>query len=195
MSVPGAVAGYFDLDHYRAMQAVVRGWLELVRIEPSRTPSAEDHEAVCRLLFVEARLLDQRRLDEWLGLFTADAAYWLPSDVSGADPTVTVSWEFNDRRRMEERVDRLRTGMAHSQIPPTRTVHTYSNIESIQVAPDVIHVLCNFQIQTASNAGVSVRAGWNGFILRRENGRWMIVLKRINLFDADRPQGNNSFTL
>lgn len=37
-------------------------------------------------LFREARLLDERRLDDWLALFTDDSRYWIPSGA-GADPT------------------------------------------------------------------------------------------------------------
>jgi benzoate/toluate 1,2-dioxygenase beta subunit len=42
---------------------------------------------------------------------------------------------------------------------------------------------------------ISQRAGWNGYVLRREQAQWRIVLKRVNLLDADLPQHNNSFTL
>jgi ethylbenzene dioxygenase beta subunit len=32
-------------------------------------------------------------------------------------------------------------------------------------------------------------------VLRRAGDAWRIVVKRINLYDADLPQDNNSFTL
>ena len=63
-----------------------------------------------RLLHTEARLIDGLRLEAWLALFTEDCAYWIPADVTGADPARFVSWEFNDRRRLEERVERLEGG-------------------------------------------------------------------------------------
>lgn len=190
-----AQAGYFDLAYYSRLTAIVRGWLELEEIDPSLLPEPEDADACRRLLFQEARYIDQHRLEEWLGLFTEDAAYWIAADVTGRDPARTISWEFNDRRRMEERVDRILTGKAYSQLPPTRTVHSYSNIELISAGPDEIHVLCTFEIRTLFAGEYGLKAGWNGFILRREDDQWRIVLKRINLFDADKPQTNLSFTL
>ena len=190
-----ATTGYFDLDYYENLWGIVRGWRAMAEVPEQLVPGPDDEAACRRLLHAEARLLDQERLTEWLALFTHDAAYWIPTDIETRDPRQTVAWEFNDRRRLEERVERLATGRAYSQAPPTRTTHLYTNLEMIQAAPEVMHVLCNFLIQTSLNGRVTQRAGWNGYVLRCEERAWRIVLKRIALFDADLPQANNSFTL
>lgn len=187
--------GYFDLPHYEALLATVQDWRRLGAIPDDRLPSADAYAAICRLMYLEARLLDAERLPEWLALFTTDCVYWLPTDVTGRDPRVTVAWELNDRRRLEERVERLGTGRAYSQAPPTRTTHLYTNIEALTAGEATVHVLCQFLIQTNLAGRVSQRSGWNGYVLRRVEGAWRIVVKRINLFDADLPQDNNSFTL
>jgi benzoate/toluate 1,2-dioxygenase beta subunit len=188
-------AGLFDLAFYRRMHALVVSWQGLGEIPPDRLPTLEDRAACERLLHAEARLIDGLRLEAWLALFTEDCAYWIPADVTGADPARFVSWEFNDRRRLEERVERLEGGRAFSQIPITRTVHLYSNIEMLTAGEDGMEVLCQFLIQANLLGRVSQRAGWNGFLLRRTAAGWRIVLKRIGLFDADLSQHNNSFTL
>jgi benzoate/toluate 1,2-dioxygenase beta subunit len=188
-------SGYFDLAFYRRAHDRVRRWRALAQIPEHLTPSLEDRFACERLLHAEARLIDSGQLEQWLALYTTDCAYWLPTDVEGADPARTVSWEFNDRRRLEERVERLATGKAFSQIPTTRTTHLYTNFEMMTSGPDEMEVLCNFLIQTNLAGRPSTRAGWNGFVLRRTPEGWRIVLKRIGLFDADLPQDNNSFTL
>jgi benzoate/toluate 1,2-dioxygenase beta subunit len=192
---PGEPAGVFDLAFYRRMHALVQSWQSLGEIPPDRLPSPEDRAACERLLHTEARLIDALRLEAWLALFTEDCAYWIPADVSAADPARFVSWEFNDRRRLEERVERLEGGRAFSQIPITRTTHLYTNIEMLTAGADGMEVLCNFLIQTNLCGRAGQRAGWNGFLLRRTADGWRIVLKRISLFDADLPQHNNSFTL
>jgi ethylbenzene dioxygenase beta subunit len=194
-----AVPGYFDLGYYEKLVELVSAWRRLGEIPADALPSAETYAACCRLLYTEARLLDNERLVEWLGLFTQDCVYWLPTDVDGRDPRVTVTWEMNDRRRLEERVERLSTGRAYSQAPPTRLTHLYTNIE-VMMAPsdddaETVHVLCQFLIQTNLVGRVTQRAGWNGYVLRRAGDAWRIVVKRINLYDADLPQDNNSFTL
>ena len=43
-------------------------------------PEAED------ILYSEARLLDERRYDDWLAMLTADAVYWMPCNGDGVDP-------------------------------------------------------------------------------------------------------------
>jgi benzoate/toluate 1,2-dioxygenase beta subunit len=194
-----AVPGYFDLGYYEKLVEMVAAWRGLGEVPAEALPSAETYAACCRLLFAEARLLDNERLVEWLGLFTQDCVYWLPTDVEGRDPRTTVTWEMNDRRRLEERVERLSTGRAYSQAPPTRLTHLYTNIEVMMVPSDdgaeTAHVLCQFLIQTNLVGRVTQRAGWNGYVLRRVGDAWRIVVKRINLYDADLPQDNNSFTL
>ncbi len=189
------IKGYFDLDYYDRVWRTVRAWGSLEEIPADRIPPPEEYHAVARLLYAEARLIDTGRLKEWLDLYTQDCAYWLPADNDLGDPTKIVSWEFNDRRRLEERVERLGTGRAYSQAPPTRSSHLYSNIEALTDGENGMHVLCSFLIQTNFAGHASNRAGWNGYILRKEGGRWRIVMKRINMYDADQPQENNSFTL
>lgn len=195
MTVPGARPGYFDLDFYARIQRAVRSWMTMDAI-PADSRLSSEAEWQCRaLLLQEARLIDQGRLDDWLDLFTDTGCYWLPADAAQLDPATTVSWEFNDRRRMEERVERLLTGKAYSQMPPTRTTHSYTNIELIGVSDDEVHALCNFMINTHRPEGNRLLSGWNGFILKSDGDGWLIEMKRVNLLDADSPQGNLSFFL
>lgn len=184
-----------DAAFYEHLWATVSHWRALGAVPSERVPSHETVDEVTRLLHLEARLLDQNRLAEWLGLYTDDCVYWIPADVDNRDPRVTVSWELNDRRRLEERVERLGTGRAYAQVPITRTARLLSNIEVFTADAGDLHVLCNFLIQTHRAGEASARAGWTGYVLRREEGSLRIVLKRINLFDADLPQSNNAFTL
>lgn len=82
------------------------------------------------LLFEEADLLDQWRLDEWLALFTEDAHYHVPpSDVDGdtADPETSLFYIIDDRVRMGERVARLKKIGAHSEHPRSKVRHLVSN--------------------------------------------------------------------
>ena len=90
-------------------------------------PAVRDHFR--RLLEREARLLDQLRFDEWLALFAPECIYWVPATVTGGDPRREVAISFDDRRRLEDRIYRLRTGYAWSQAPKSRTVRMISNVE------------------------------------------------------------------
>ena len=79
-------------------------------------------------LYREARLLDERRFDEWLTLFTVDGLYWVPAEDS-PDPYAKVSLIHDDALRREERVFRITRTTAHSQDPASRTLHLVSNVE------------------------------------------------------------------
>jgi len=195
MTVPGAITGYFDLPYYERMRGIVSSWRELEQIEPGMWPDRETSDFCKSLILYEARLIDQRRFEEWLDLFSDRAAYWVPADVNGDDPARNVTWELNDRRRLEERVERIATGKAYSQLPPTRTVHSYSNIEMIKSSEDEVHVLCNFIISTSRLDDHKTLSGWNGYIIKNVLGEWKIELKLVSLFDSDKPQGNISFFL
>jgi 3-phenylpropionate/cinnamic acid dioxygenase small subunit len=112
---------------------------------------AED--AVCRaverFLYREARLLDERRFDEWLALLADDIRYWVATrsnryprrskaiailapdryvedDMPRAGELAILD---ETRATLAMRVERLDTGMAWAEDPPSRTRHLISNIE------------------------------------------------------------------
>ena len=76
----------------------------------------------------EARLLDDGRFEEWLGLFTADAWYWVPSQPDQANPRDMVSLIYDDRRLLETRVRRLASPRIYSQEPRSRTTRIVANV-------------------------------------------------------------------
>ncbi len=102
-----------------------------------------------QLLYREARMLDSRRFHQWLELFTDDVRYWMPIR-SNRYPASSKAITILDGSRYEEeelskenelaildenkdsltrRVQRLDTGMAWAEDPPSRTRHIISNIE------------------------------------------------------------------
>lgn len=149
------------------------------------------------LLSVEARLLDQRAYQPWLGLYLDECAYWIPSGIPAPDPRSDVTLEFHDRRRLLDRAARLETGFAYSQYPASRTSRQWSGLE-VWPSPgrdDEWRARCNFTLAEFRNGFSRLLAGWNGFVLREADGELRIAVKQINLIDCDRPQGNNSFFL
>lgn len=79
------------------------------------------------LLIHEARLLDERRLDEWNALFTEDGVYWIPLDEN--EPIATSASVIHDTPlRREERVHHLLHNTFPAQSPHSRTLHFISNV-------------------------------------------------------------------
>ena len=75
-------------------------------------------------IFHEARLLDERRWDEWRALFTVDGRYWVPLQGGAqADDGAHNSIADEDRLLLSLRIERLKNPRAHSQHPPSTCQH------------------------------------------------------------------------
>ena len=83
----------------------------------------------------EARLLDERRFEEWLELFAADGYYWAPARYEQSDPYNEISLIFDDRSMMKNRIDRLRHPKIHAQTPASRAVRQVANFQ-IEIQDD-----------------------------------------------------------
>src|SRR5664279_1914263 len=71
----------------------------------------------------EARLLDEKRYEEWNALFTDDAFYWVPLTPGQPDGVDHTSHLYEDKLLRELRIERLKSPRAFSQQPPTRSHH------------------------------------------------------------------------
>ncbi len=104
----------------------------------------EDVEA---LFYEEAALLDAWRLDDWLGLLTADARYLVPpNDVPDGDPRDTLFTIADDIRRIRGRVKRLNSEDAHAERPRSRTRRLVSNVRIVGRDGDELVAEANFAV-------------------------------------------------
>lgn len=104
-------------------------------------PQVED------LLYLEARLLDEWRLDEWLQLYTRDARYVVPAtDTPDGDPDRDLVLIDDDRARMQSRVERLNSRRAYREYPHSNTRHMVSNVELGVRADNVLGVMAAFAV-------------------------------------------------
>src|SRR2546426_4832421 len=127
------------------------------------------------LLEREARLLDQLRFDDWLAMYTPECLYWVPATPEGGDPRHEVAISFDDRRRMEDRIFRLRTGYAWSQAPKSRTVRAISNVEVFATAEGFARMVrSNFLISEFRVDGMRFLSGWCGHRFVQSAERWQI---------------------
>jgi 3-phenylpropionate/cinnamic acid dioxygenase small subunit len=149
-----------------------------------------------RLLEREARLLDQLRYDDWLAMYAPECVYWVPSTPKAGDPRREIAIMFDDRRRLEDRVYRLRTGFAWSQAPASRTVRLVANVEVFATARDDARMLrSNFLISEFWGDETRQLTGWSGHRVMRNGGGWTIVAKQVNLIECDQSIRNPSIIL
>ncbi len=156
-----------------------------------------------QFLYREARLLDQRQFHQWLELFTDDLRYWMPMR-SNRYPLTSKAFSILDGSRYEEgelskegelaildetketlrqRIERLDTGMAWAEDPPSRTRHFISNVE---VSPgdteSELKVYSNFILyRTRAETEQDFYVGSREDTLRKVGGAWKIAYRKIVL--------------
>jgi len=179
---------YVDQAFYDALVRAFSVWPESEIVDPATREQ-------CRmLLHREARLLDQGRFEDWLGLYAAQCVYWIPA-TPGGDPRREVAIAFDDRRRLEDRVYRLRTGHAWSQAPASRTVRMISNMEVFPASETGVLVRSNFLLTDWRAGETRFWSGWVGHRLRHRHGRYEIEVRQVNLVDCDQNLRNPSILL
>src|SRR5690242_19352633 len=86
-------------------------------------------EAVRTLLLTEARLLDRLQYRAWTALLASDFIYWVPANPGAPDPRRESARNFDDLRRILDRIALVETGLLSAQAPPSRLLRTVSNVE------------------------------------------------------------------
>ncbi len=151
------------------------------------------HGEVTRLVYREAMLLDRRRWDDWIAMFTEDAVYWVPAWKSEEETTDDPDTQLNliylrDRGGLEDRVFRIETRDSYASVPLDRTVHVFSNVLVENQAGDEIEVTANCLVHTYGKKGGMTRGGLYDYTLRRVDGALLIARKKITFID-DRLEG------
>jgi benzoate/toluate 1,2-dioxygenase beta subunit len=133
----------------------------------------------------EARLLDERRYEDWLALFTEDAWYWVPLEEGQADPKETVSLMYDDRRLLETRVRRLVQGKLHIQEPKSRTSRLVANLSIEARDDDGATVRSKFIVNEYRRGAQLTYAGTNFHRLVRQGGHFRIAWKRVEIINSE----------
>lgn len=187
------ITSYYVTDElYRELLANFTNWQR----EELAIAAPEVRDQFRLLLEREARLLDELRFDEWLAMYAPECIYWVPGTPGGGDPRREIAISFDDRRRMEDRIYRLRTGYAWSQAPKSRTVRITSNVEVFATGENAARMVrSNFLISEFRVDGTRFLSGWCGHRFVRIADRWQIQVRQVNLIDCDRNLRNPSIIL
>lgn len=153
-------------------------------------------------LYMEARLIDQRKFCDWLELFTKDGIYWLPINEN-SKPKDHLSLIYDDDLRRRERIRRLALSPP-SQAPFSSTLHVVSNVEVEAGDDDHDVVLHSVQMVYEIRGGddrqfelgdARIFAARAEHRLRLHDTNWKIVLKRMVLLNRHIPIPNLTFII
>jgi benzoate/toluate 1,2-dioxygenase beta subunit len=136
-------------------------------------------------LFHEARLLDDRRFRDWMGLFTEDGTYWVPAVPEQESPFDQASLFYDDRDLMQTRIARLEHPRIHVQTPPSRTAHLIGNIVAEPGEDGEYRVSSTVIMVEYRNDKQRIFAGRQTHRLRRDGSDLRIVQKRVDLINCD----------
>jgi len=147
--------------------------------------------AVQDFLYREAELLDERKYEEWLDLFTDDAHYFMPMrrnvphDESEREFTragADVNWFDEGKDTLTRRVAQIRTGIHWAEEPPSRICHMVSNVQVLHASDTEVGVKSRFLIyRNRVETETDVLVGKREDLLRRVNGGFKIARRRIVL--------------
>jgi biphenyl 2,3-dioxygenase beta subunit len=146
-------------------------------------------------LYLEAELLDERRLREWIDLFADDARYWMPIRYNPFDRPEELSEElakpeegyyFNDTKEtLKVRIERIYSKQAWAEMPPSRTRRFISNVRVKEDNGVKIEVRSNFLVyRTRMEKDEDIFVGTRKDILRRLNDQVKIARRTIILDQA-----------
>ena len=80
-------------------------------------------QRLVRFVYDEARLIDEKRYDEWYDLFTDDGIYWMPLTRGQPDGLNYTSLLHEDKLLLKVRIERLKSPRSFSQSPPSYCQH------------------------------------------------------------------------
>lgn len=168
-------------------------------LKPATRELAYDIE---QFLYMEARLLDERKYHEWLDLFSEDAKYWMPvmgrryqaaskavAIVNGRDhdeDEFSKSGELaifdETKASLASRISRLDTGMAWAEDPPSSTCRVVSNVEVCVRDVHELVVYSNLILyRTRAETERDFYVGRRKDVLRQSDGQWKISRRRIHI--------------
>lgn len=142
---------------------------------------------LARFVKREARLIDEKRFDDWYELFAEDGHYWVPAAPGQSDPLLHNSLAYEDKLLLKLRVERLKSDRAFSLKPASRALHVLQEpeVEKRDDARGEYLTRTPF-LYTETRGDEAQRyaaTAWHTLILRE--GDMRIRLKRVDILNCD----------
>ena len=155
-------------------------------------PNGASHDTlreVEQFLYRQAELLDEKRWDDFIGLFADDGLYWMPAAPEQTTGEGAPSIFYEDRNLMTVRMKRVTHPHAWSQSPMWGTSHLVSNVAIEKEDPRTgdITVRSRFHMMEFRRDASRHFAGTYRHQLVRENGGYRIKMQRVDMVNGQGP--------
>jgi 3-phenylpropionate/cinnamic acid dioxygenase small subunit len=146
-----------------------------------------DQAALTSFVYEEARLIDEKRFEEWYELFTEDAYYWMPLTRNQPDGENYTSLFYEDKLLLRVRIERLRSPRSFSQHQPSFCQHVLQApiLEIVGADGASWTMRTPFMYLESQLDTQLVLAGVSRLHLVRLDGRLRIKLKKVELVNCD----------
>lgn len=145
--------------------------------------------------YLEAELLDERKLREWFNLLAEDIRYWMPIRHNRLERPEEIAEELSepgegyyfddDIKSLRIRVERAYSKIAWAEVPPSRTRHLITNVRIKKDDGNEIEAHSNFLVyRTRMETDKDMFVGTRQDILRRADGSFKIARRTIILDQA-----------
>jgi 3-phenylpropionate/cinnamic acid dioxygenase small subunit len=140
-----------------------------------------------QFVYDEARLIDEKRFDEWYELFTDDGRYWMPLTRGQPDGENHTSLFYEDKLLLKVRIERLKSPRSFSQAQPSWCQHVLQRPQIVDdgTTDGRIRMHTPFVYVESRLDTQLVLAGTATHRLRRERGALRIELKKVELTNCD----------
>lgn len=122
---------------------------------PQVTPAITVSQAT-HLLAREARLLDQRRFDDWLALYADNAGYWVPARRADGQLVSNTANELSvlrmDRALLRDWVVRMKSG--HAVVEPVGATRLLGAVDADDADANTFHAAWMMQIFAHGNSAL-----------------------------------------
>ena len=165
----------------------------MTTLTPERLAYLDLMREIEDLYYAEADLLDERRYEAWLELFTDDIRYWMPIRKNVAFEDLAkettgendISWIDDDKLTLTKRVKQLLTGVHWAEEPLSRVSHVITNIRLAEPVPAIDEgksatVKCRFFVyRNRLETETDLLVGRREDVLRRVGGKLRVARRKI----------------
>jgi 3-phenylpropionate/cinnamic acid dioxygenase small subunit len=151
----------------------------------SKANGHELQHAAEQFLYRQSELLDSKKWQDWIDLFTDDGIYWMPPDASYKTWDGQPAIFAEDKNLMTVRMNRVLHPDAWSQRPLWGTNHVVSNVavDKVSANGDLV-VRSRFHMMELRRDDVRHFAGSYVHQLKKTKDGFRIKLQRVDMTNA-----------
>ena len=140
-------------------------------------------ERLFEFVYDEARLIDDKRFDDWYELFTDDGIYWMPLTRDQPDGINHTSLLYEDKLLLKVRIERLKSPRSFSQHQPSFCQHVLQQPVLESTDPDAGGWVTRTPFVYVESQGDTqlLLAGVSRLHIVEQDGRLRMRLKKVDL--------------